>query len=147
MIDQNTGKAPPFLGRRLLIFFLLGVPLGNIVLLLALPVVMTGTLDLAAAYTDPWSVPLLAILPPAWFIGGGPALLCGGFDYAMARRGIRPAPRSVASAIFGALLTLIPVLGYYFYGLVHGPLPLLVGLAGLVSGAVCSGLSALLERR
>lgn len=145
-LDQTATSRPPFLGRRLLVFFVLGVPLGNIVLLLALPVVMTGALDLAAAYTDPWSLPLIAILPPAWFIGGLPALLTGGFDYILARRSIRPARRALLTALFGTVLTLLPVTFYYLSDLIHGALPLLVGLAGLVAGAVCSTLAALLDR-
>lgn len=140
-------KGPPYLRRRLLIFILVGVPLGGILLLLALPLVMHGNLDLDGVYISPASLPLLVLLPPFWFVGTPPALVCGGLDARLAATSLAPGWRALLTGIFGGLLTLLPVFGFYAVGTISGPLPLIVGLAGFGAAALCSVLATLADRR
>lgn len=144
-MPADATKGPPFLGRRLLIFMLVGVPLGSILLLLTLPVVMNGNLELGAVYTDPASLPLLVLLPPFWVVGALPALLCGGVDARLAQTRLGPTRRAISTGCLAALLTLLPVLGLYAAGTIRGALPLLVGLAGTVAAITCSVLSSLAD--
>lgn len=142
-MPAETKKGPPYLGRRLLIFLLLGVPLGSMLLLLALPLAMN--LDMGEAYADPAGLPLLIPLPPFWVVGALPALLCGGLDAKLARTPLAPLLRALSTGCLAALLTLLPVFGFYASGTIRGFLPLLVGLAGLVAAVACSVLSAVAD--
>jgi len=136
---------PPYLGRRLLIFVLVGVPLGSMLLMLALPVAMNGTLE--SAYTTPAMLPALVLLPPFWMIGTAPALVCGGIDAKLAATALAQPWRALLTGASGAALTLVPVIGLYASGMINGPLPLVVGLAGMGAATACSALSALADTK
>jgi hypothetical protein len=141
----DTEKGPPYLGRRLVIFIVLGVPLGSMLLLLALPLAMNGNLDLGAAFADPAGLPRLVLLPPFWALGALPALVCGSIDARLTQIPLAPPLRALSTGCVAALLTLLPVFGFYASGLIRGLLPLWVGLAGFIAAAACSVLSALID--
>lgn len=144
MAEQQTLRAPSLLWR-LLIFVLLGVPLGGLLLLLAVPLLLGEGLDLGITYSDPGSLPKLVLLPPFWFIGGPPALVCGLVDARLARTLGWPLRAALTGVITGGLL-LLPVALLMQAGMVHGPLPLALGLVGLVVGALCSLAAMLVDR-
>ena len=145
MTATDQRRRPPYLGRRLLIFILVGVPLGGMLLLLAIPLVVQGNLDLGSAYTDPARLPMLVLLPPFWMVGIPPALLCGGLDARLAKFALAPLRRSLLTGTLGGILVLVPVIGLYLAGTIHGLLPLVVGLAGLATATVCSLLATLVD--
>lgn len=138
-------RGAPYLGRRLLIFVLVGVPLGGLLLMLALPLAMSGALDLQGAYTSPVALPALVLLPPFWMLGTGPALLCGGIDARLAGTALTRPLRALLTGVFGGALTLLPVIGLYVSGMIGGFLPLVVGLAGMGAATACSALSILAD--
>ncbi|WP_137152903.1 hypothetical protein [Devosia sp. FKR38] len=144
MTEEQTARPPTLLWRGL-IFVLLGVPLGGLLLLLAVPLLLGEGLDLGIAYSDPASLPMLVVLPPFWFIGGPPALVCGLVDARLARRLGWPLRTALTGLIAGGLL-LLPVGLLIQAGMVQGPLPLALGLVGLVAGALCSLVAALADR-
>lgn len=138
-------RRPPYLGRRLLVFALVGVPLGGMLLMLALPLLMHGNLDLQGVYTEPAMLPALVLLPPFWMVGTVPALLCGGIDAVLAGTPWAQPWRALLTSACGGAITLLPVLGLYASGLIGGPLPLVVGLAGMGAAATCSLLATLAD--
>jgi hypothetical protein len=143
---QTERRGPPHLVRRLLIFVLIGVPLGGMLLMLSLPVVMNGNLDLGSVFTEPAMLPALVLLPPFWFVGTVPALFCGALDAKLAGTALAQPWRALLVGALGGALMLLPLLGLYAFGSINGPLPLVLTLAGVGAATTCSVLSALADK-
>lgn len=144
MPDAATPQ-PPVL-RRLLVFALLGPPIGAATLLALLPVLMTGSFDYGAVYDHPSVATFVAFLVPAYFLGLIPALAIGVLDAALVRR-TGPALRAAITGLGGALLSLLPIAAALAAGFLHGPAPFFICLAGLVAGPLCSLLATFLFER
>ena len=121
--------------KRLLIFALLGPPLG----------VATGLWVILPVFS--WAVgdPVqfdyhqLILLPLGYLSGVPPALLAGLLDRFLAKRNIRR--RVLWVALGGFLLSFLPLASSFAAGFIHGPFILIFGFVGAVPAAVCSWLS------
>ena len=121
--------------KRLLIFALLGPPLG----------VATGLWVILPVFS--WAVgdPVqfdyhqLILLPLGYLSGVPPALLAGLLDGFLAKRNIRR--RVLWVALGGFLLSFLPLASSFAAGFIHGPFILIFGFVGAVPAAVCSWLS------
>lgn len=121
--------------KRMLIFSLLGPPLGLVTGFYVLAPIMNWLAG------DPTAVGLgqLVLLPLAYVMGLVPAFLAGAFDYALARRQVRMRP--LWTGLAGFILSFAPLAGAIVAGYLAAPLVLIWGLLGVLPGAVCSWLS------
>jgi len=72
-------------------------------------------------------------------VGVLPALLAAAFDGWLAKRGIRF--RVAWCALFGFVVSFLPLLGALSMGFLHGPYVAIFGLPGAAPAAACSWLS------
>lgn len=121
--------------KRFLIFALLGPPLGFITFFWGL----LGLMDAALGEPSNIDPNQIVLLPLAYFLGIGPALVAAAFDHAMAKRGLRW--RVLWTALFSYAVGFLPIFTAIVAGFVHGPFVLVFGLVGAVPGAICSWLS------
>jgi hypothetical protein len=77
--------------------------------------------------------------PLAYQAGVLPALLAAAFDGWLAKRGIRF--RVAWRALFGFVVSFLPLLGALSMGFLHGPYLTIFGLLGAAPAAACSWLS------
>lgn len=127
--------------KRLLIFVLLGPPLGMLTGLLGLLPIVSLFLGDHASIDVHQITALPGLVPVAYVIGVVPALLVGLLDEAL--DGWDVGHRILWCALFGFAVSFLPLLTSLRIGFVHGPFLLLFGLIGAVSGAVCSWLAEL----
>jgi hypothetical protein len=121
--------------KRLLIFVLLGPPLGMATgLFVMLPLLNGASLD---GLTFDWHQ--IVLLPPAYFLGILPAGIVAAIDHALAKR--RARRRVLWTACFGFIASFVPVLPSIAMGLVQTPWILPFGFIGAVPGAICAWLS------
>jgi hypothetical protein len=130
--------------KRLLVFVLLGPPLGMLTGLLGLLPIVSFFLGDPASIDVHQITALPALIPVAYVIGLAPALLVGLLDEALYRWDI--GHRILWCAVFGFAVSFLPLLTSLMIGFIHGPFLLLFGLIGAVSGAVCSWLAGRKER-
>jgi len=122
--------------NRMLIFAVLGPPLGIVTgLFVVLPVitVLAGeptVFDIHQVVTVP------VLLPIVYMVGLVPALLVGLFDGILARWNI--GSRALWCALFGFAMSFLPLLASLSMGFLHGPFVLMFGLLGAVPGGMCS---------
>lgn len=121
--------------RRFLIFALLGPALGFVTLFWILLQAFNGLLG--APNTFDWHQ--VVLLPVAYMLGIGPALITALFDHVLARRRVRA--RILWTALFAYAATYLILLHAWTAGTVHGPYLLAFGLIGAVPGAICAWLS------
>jgi len=121
--------------KRLLIFALLGPPLG---MAIGLGVLLPA---LSAAVGDPpqWDWRQIELLPLAYVAGLAPALAAGVFDQALARRAV--SWRAWWTGAFAFAVSFLPLAAAIAAGMAHGPFLLIFGLVGALPGAICSRLS------
>lgn len=127
MPATETGTA-----RRLLIFALLGPPLGLGVGLLAARAGGPLTVDSAVGF--------LVLAPLAYFFGAVPALCAGLIDDVLARRGIRG--RLVWTTLAGGVAGFLPVIAAIGHAGLFRPAVLLWSLIGAIPAATCSAIAA-----
>lgn len=121
--------------KRIVIFVLLGPPLGMI----------TGLYGMLPALNWSLGEPSLidfhqfVLLPLAYVIGFIPALIVGCFDAALAARRVRG--RIAWTVLFAVAACYIPLMSSITMGFIGGPLLLLFGIIGAVPAALCSWLA------
>jgi uncharacterized membrane protein YjgN (DUF898 family) len=81
----------------------------------------------------------IVLMPLAYQVGVLPALLAAAFDGWLAKRGIRF--RVAWCALFGFVVSFLPLLGALSMGFLHGPYVAIFGLLGAAPAAACSWLS------
>jgi hypothetical protein len=118
--------------KRILIFAVLGPPLGLLTGILGIVPVLNWSLGATTVF----DYHQIALIPLAYMVGLVPALLAGVFDGILARRNI--GYRVLWCALFGYAMSFIPLLSSLSMGFLHGPFVLMFGLLGVVPGAVCS---------
>lgn len=124
--------------RRLLIFGLLGPPLGFAVgFWMLLPLLNWAT---GGDSTFEWGQ--LMLVPVAYWLGLLPALLAALVDHLLARRGVRW--RAAWTALFAAAASFVPLISGLAMGYLGSPWLLVWGVIGAVPGFVCSLLSGAL---
>jgi hypothetical protein len=122
--------------RRILVFALLGPPLGFVMVFYVLGPAMNWLLGGSADFG--WQH--VVMLPMAYAIGILPALLTALVDAVLAGRGIRR--RLLWTALFGFAASFLPLAGALAAGYIAGePLLLVWGLVGAVPAYVCSRLA------
>jgi hypothetical protein len=121
--------------KRLLIFALLGPPLGLATGLWGLLPIMSAWLGGGSAF----DLGQIVLLPLGYMVGLVPALLACGFDETLARLNVRF--RVGWTALFGFAASFVPLLGALSMGFLHGPFVLAFGLVGATPASVCSWLS------
>lgn len=121
--------------RRFLIFAILGPALGFVIAFWILLQAFNGLLG--APNTFDWHQ--VVLLPVAYMLGIGPALITALFDHVLARRSVRL--RILWTTLFAYAAAYLILLNAWSAGTVHGPALLLFGLIGAVPGAVCAWLS------
>ncbi|MBR0647121.1 hypothetical protein [Plastoroseomonas hellenica] len=141
--QQSTSLAPPLvgMGRRLLIFGLLGPAIGWVVmaLLLMIPAVQSlGAVSRMLMLT-------VGVLPIAYVIGLIPAIITGLFDALFAEQRVKWRPVWTAVAGFFATLLTVTLPGWVI-GTVS-PGALLYCALGAISGFLCAALCADPKRR
>ena len=112
--------------KRIVIFVLLGPPLGMMTGLYGMLPVLNWSLG------EPSAIDFhqLVLLPLAYVIGFIPALIVGCFDAALAW-----------TALFAAAACYIPLMSSISMGFVGGPLIPLFGIIGAAPAALCSWLA------
>lgn len=135
------------LAVRLLVFALLGPPLGAATMLaVVLPLIAQASSDrelLQFASPDVF----FAGLPAAYLLGAGPALLTGAIDGRLAARDRSRMARAAVAALTGGLFGLVPIVPLLWGGYAHGPLPFTATLCGAVAGGLCSLVCSIGDRR
>ena len=121
--------------RRFLIFALLGPPLGMITGMWGILPVLNWSLGDAAVI----DYHQIVLMPLAYQVGVLPALLAAAFDGWLAKREIRF--RVAWCALFGFVVSFLPLLGALSMGFLHGPYVAIFGLLGAAPAAACSWLS------
>jgi len=121
--------------KRLLIFAVLGPPLGLVTGMWGILPVLNWSLGAESVF----DYHQIVLLPLAYQVGLIPALLVGVFDGVLAKRDI--GYRVVWCALFGFAMSFLPLLSSLAMGFLHGPFVLLFGLLGAVPAAVCSWLA------
>jgi Family of unknown function (DUF5413) len=122
--------------KRIVIFVLLGPPLGMITGLYGMLPVLNWSLG------EPSLIDFhqFVLLPLAYVIGLIPALIVGCFDAALAHRRVRG--RIAWTTLFAAVACYIPLMTSIGMGFIGGPFLLLFGLIGAVPAALCSWLGS-----
>jgi hypothetical protein len=137
--------------RRVLIFLLVGPPVGLLVaMLVSIPVLNVAT----GGPPNIDAMALVVLLPLAYALGAVPALLLCGMDASLAKLQVRARVALCGLAGFFAVFLPLPVsLAAWFWAVLHGrpslePLGVvgLQGLVGLTAAAVCSWLVGPLPR-
>jgi hypothetical protein len=118
--------------KRLLIFAVLGPPLGLLTGMWGIVPMLNWSLGAPAVF----DYHQIGLIPLAYMVGLVPALLAGVFDGILARRNI--GYRVLWCALFGYAMSFVPLLSSLSKGFLHGPFLLMFGLLGAVPGAVCS---------
>ncbi|MBN9049977.1 MAG: DUF5413 family protein [Rhizobiales bacterium] len=121
--------------RRFLIFALLGPALGFVTAFWILLQAFNGLLGAPSTF----DLHQVVLLPVAYMLGIGPALVTGLFDHVLARRGVRL--RILWTTLFAYASAYLILLNAWGAGTVHGPALFLFGLIGAVPGAICAWLS------
>jgi hypothetical protein len=121
--------------RRFLIFALLGPPLGIITGMWGILPVLNWSLGDAAVI----DYHQIVLMPLAYQVGVLPTLLAAAFDGWLAKRGTRF--RVAWCALFGFVVSFLPLLGALSIGFLHGPYVAIFGLLGAAPAAACSWLS------
>lgn len=121
--------------KRLLIFALLGPPLGVATGLWIILPVFSWALGEASSFDHHQVV----LLPLGYLVGAVPALLAGLIDGFLATRNSRW--RVLWMALAGFVLSFLPLASSFAAGLIHGPFILVFGFVGALPAAVCSWLS------
>jgi hypothetical protein len=121
--------------KRLLIFGLLGPPLGFVTAFWGL----LQILNWAIGEKNTFDYHQVVLLPFAYAIGLVPALIVGIFDAALESR--RVGGRIVWTTAFAYIVGFLPLLGAFIAGFIHGPYLIFVGLVGAIPGAICSWLA------
>ncbi len=121
--------------KRIVIFVLLGPPLGMITGLYGMLPVLNWSLG------EPSLLDFhqLVLLPLAYMIGFFPALVVGCFDAALAKRRVRG--RIAWTVLFAAAACYIPLMSSIAMGFMGGSFLLLYGIIGAVPAALCSWLA------
>jgi Family of unknown function (DUF5413) len=122
--------------KRLLIFALLGPPIGMLTGMLALAPILAVMAGDAATLDFQQIAALPALLPVAYVAGLAPALLASAFDGFLGWRKI--ARRPLWCALFGFAASFLPLAASFSMGFLHGPLVLAFGLVGAAPAALCS---------
>jgi hypothetical protein len=118
--------------KRILIFALLGPPLGFVTgLWIILPI-----LNWALGEPSTFDYHQVVLLPLAYMIGLLPAVGVGFFDALLAKRGVRWRP--LWCALCGFAMSFLPLVPALAMGFLQGPYVLLFGLIGVLPGAICS---------
>ena len=80
------------------------------------------------------------MLPTIYLVGLTPALLAAWLDHLLAKRNV--SCRIALTALFGYVISYLPLAAAFWIGFGHGPYVLLLGLIGTVPSALCSWLAA-----
>jgi hypothetical protein len=80
------------------------------------------------------------MLPTIYLVGLTPALLAAWLDLLLAKRNV--SCRIALTALFGYVISYLPLAAAFWIGFGHGPYVLLLGLNGTVPSALCSWLAA-----
>lgn len=127
--------------KRIVIFVLLGPPLGMITGLYGMLPVLNWSLG------EPSLIDFhqFVLLPLAYVIGFVPALIVGCLDAALATRRVRW--RIAWTVLFAAAACYIPLMSSITMGFIGGPLLLLFGIIGAVPAALCSWLAGKTDQK
>jgi hypothetical protein len=118
--------------KRVLIFALLGPPLGLLVGLW----VMLPILNWAVGGTSVFDYHQIVLLPLSYLVGILPACLAGLFDEFLARWRVRYS--MLWTTLFGFAVSFLPLVSSYTHGFIHGLYVLLFGFVGAAPAAACS---------
>ncbi len=132
--------------KRLLIFLLLGPPLGSFMaLFVLLPAIALMAGDITG-FDASLVVAFIILLPTTYMTGIAPAALVCAVDAFLASRNVRPWRRVLWSASAGAVIGFLPLLTSLLGGYIHGLWLLLFVVVGAFPGAVCSWLAGRWDR-
>ena len=127
------------LGKRLLLFGLLGPPLGFVTGFWGL----LQILNIALGEKSTAEPGQLVLLPLAYTMGLVPALAVGGIDHYF--RDWRLGP--LLTCLAGYLLGFMPIAGALVLGFIHGPFVLIFGLIGAIPALICALVARMLSQR
>jgi hypothetical protein len=122
--------------KRFLIFAAVAPPVGFIVAFW----VMLQIANWVAGSRATFDVAQIMMLPTIYLVGLTPALLAAWLDHLLAKRNV--SCRIALTALFGYVISYLPLAAAFWIGLGHGPYVLLLGLIGAVPSALCSWLAA-----
>ena len=126
--------------KRLLIFALLGPPLGLFTgLWIMLPILNWGLGDKSV-----FDYHQIVLVPVSYMVGTVPACLAGLFDGFLAGRRVRYGP--LWTALFGFAVSFLPLASSFAAGFIHGPFILVFGFVGALPAFVCSWLARKIVR-
>jgi hypothetical protein len=127
--------------KRLLVFAVLGPPLGSLVgffiLLPAISLMSGGGTGLDISKF----IAALVTLPVSYMLGIVPALLVCGADAVLVASNFTAHRRIWLCAGAGFFVAFLPLLTSMSAGFIHGPWVLMFGVVGAIPGAACSWLS------
>lgn len=132
--------------RRVLVFAVLGPPIGMVALLVLAPFVLSGSLQPDAYEMQYLGGALPVLLFIAYFLGIIPSLLAALADYWLQRVGLSSGWRVAGMAVCGGLLSLLPVLVSIIGGFLTPYAAFTFAISGIVAGAACSALTAMLRK-
>ena len=122
--------------KRFLIFAAVAPPVGFIVAFW----VMLQIANWVAGSRATFDVAQIMMLPTIYLVGLTPALLAAWLDHLLAKRNV--SCRIALTALFGYVISYLPLAAAFWIGLGHGPYVLLPGLIGAVPSVLCSWLAA-----
>ena len=126
--------------KRLLIFALLGPPLGLFTgLWVILPILNWGLGDKSV-----FDYHQIVLVPLAYLVGTVPACVAGLVDGFLAGRRVRFGP--LWTALFGFVVSFLPLVSSFAAGFIHGPFILVFGFVGALPAFVCSWLARKIVR-
>jgi hypothetical protein len=142
--DNRKSRKRTFNAKGVIIFSVLGPPLGLMTALLVLipliSLIASGKLEWTA---DPLG--LVVLLPLSYFLGFVPAAVVGFVDALLARNAV---PGRIAwTTLAGFFGTFLPVLSAITAGYIHGFSFLIGGIVGAVPAALCSWLASKTDPR
>lgn len=125
------------LGKRLLLFGLLGPPLGFV----------TGfwgvlqILNMALGEKSTVELGQLVLLPLAYMVGTVPALAVGWIDHYFRNWRLG----AMLTCLTGYLLSFTPIAAALVMGFLHGPFVLIFGLIGAIPALICALIARMLN--
>jgi hypothetical protein len=124
--------------RRLLLFGLLGPPLGFVTGFW----VLLQILNMALGEKSTAELGQLGLLPMAYIVGIVPALATGGIDHYFRNWRLGP----LFTCLAGYLLGFMPIAPALVMGFIHGPFVLIFGLIGAIPALICALIARMLNR-
>ncbi len=127
------------LGKRLLLFGLLGPPLGFVTAFW----VLLQILNMALGEKSTADLGQLILLPMVYIVGIVPALAAGGIDHYFRNWRLGP----LFTCLAGYLLGFVPIATALVMGFTHGPFVLIFGLIGAIPALICALIARMLNQQ